>query len=58
MVFCVFIAVGASVSNVKPVSLPIDETCGLSNDTLTFVEKPDYGMVHPLQRYAYLTFPI
>lgn len=55
-VFCVFIAIGVLVSDVRPVGLPIDETCGQNNVTLTFVEKPEYGMVHPLQRYTYFHF--
>ncbi|EJD75186.1 hypothetical protein, variant [Loa loa] len=53
-VFCVFIAAGALVNQVKPVALPIDETCGQSNVTLTFAEKPEYGMVHPLQSNVWL----
>ncbi|VBB29471.1 unnamed protein product [Acanthocheilonema viteae] len=53
-VFCVFIAVGALVSDVRPVGLPIDETCGQNNVTLQFVEKPEYGMVHPLLSNSWL----
>ncbi|CAG9536969.1 unnamed protein product [Cercopithifilaria johnstoni] len=53
-VFCVFIAVGALVSNVRPVGLPIDKTCDQSNVTLIFVGKPEYGMVHPLQSNSWL----
>ncbi|VDK77554.1 unnamed protein product [Litomosoides sigmodontis] len=53
-VFSIFIAGGAVVSNVGPVGLPIDETCGQSNATLAFVEKPEYGMVYPLHSNSWL----
>ncbi|EJW81866.1 Sodium:solute symporter family protein [Wuchereria bancrofti] len=53
-VFCVFIAAGALVNHVRPVDLPIGETCGQTNITLTFVEKPEYGMVWPLYSNSWL----
>lgn len=52
-VFCFFIVVGASLNRVKPVDLPIVETCGSSNVTFTFVNNVEYGMVHPLQGYLF-----
>ncbi|MCP9266494.1 Guanine nucleotide-binding protein G(I), alpha subunit [Dirofilaria immitis] len=52
--FCVFIAAGALINHVRPVGLPITETCERNNVTLAFIEKPEYGMVHPLQSNSWL----
>lgn len=53
-IFCVFIAAGALVNHIRPVDLPVVETCEQTNITLTFVEKPEYGMVHPLYSNSWL----
>ncbi|VDK64682.1 unnamed protein product [Onchocerca ochengi] len=53
-VFCVFIAAGALLNHVRPVGLPINETCEENNVTLEFVQKPEYGLVFPLQSNSWL----
>uniref|UniRef100_A0A915Q180 Uncharacterized protein n=1 Tax=Setaria digitata TaxID=48799 RepID=A0A915Q180_9BILA len=54
VIFSAFVAVGALVNRVKPVGLPVDEICERSNVTLVFVEKPEYGMVEPLNSNLWL----
>ncbi|VDN08343.1 unnamed protein product [Thelazia callipaeda] len=53
-VFCIFVAVGAVVSHVKPVALPVDNTCAESSSNMTFISKSEYGMVEPLHSDSWL----
>ncbi|VDN60528.1 unnamed protein product [Dracunculus medinensis] len=54
-IFCIFLAAGSIMERIRPVALPLDRNCGLSNTSVIFnYTDPYYGMVEPLSSTSLL----